>query len=79
MILIVATDAAQAAANAAQWIASALREDIAARGVATLAVSGGNTPRPMLQALARETLPWRQLRRIGSRSSGQVALLHGHR
>ena len=61
---VIAADAAAAAANAAQWIASALREDIAARGGATLAISGGNTPRLMLQALARETLPWPLLRVI---------------
>ncbi len=62
MIRIVANEAARAAADAAQWIASALREDIAARGVATLAISGGSTPQVMLQALARQSLPWTKLR-----------------
>lgn len=62
MMLVVAGDASAAAANAAQWIASALREDVAARGSATLALSGGSTPRQMLQVLAGEALPWPQLR-----------------
>jgi 6-phosphogluconolactonase len=62
MKCVVAKDAAQAAANAAQWISSALREDIAAHGSATLAISGGSTSKAMLAALARESLPWAQLR-----------------
>ncbi len=62
MMRVVAGDAELAAAGAAQWIASALREDIAARGHATLAISGGSTPTAMLEALARESLPWARLR-----------------
>lgn len=62
MMRVVSADAAQAAANAAQWIATALREDIAARGNATLAISGGSTPAAMLAALARESLAWAKLR-----------------
>jgi 6-phosphogluconolactonase len=62
MIRVVAKDAERAAANAAQWIASALREDLAARGSATLAISGGSTTVAMLQALSRESLPWALLR-----------------
>ncbi len=62
MMQVVAMDAAHAAANTAQWIASALRADIAERGLATLAISGGSTPEAMLKALARESLPWTQLR-----------------
>jgi 6-phosphogluconolactonase len=62
MMRVVAGDAERAAAGAAQWIASALREDIAARGHATLAISGGSTPTAMLEALARESLPWTRLR-----------------
>ena len=61
MILVVADDPEAAARDAAQWIASALREDIAARGAATLAVSGGSTPGLMLRALASEQLDWRAL------------------
>lgn len=61
MMRVVAPSAAAAAANAAQWIASSLREAIAARDIATLALSGGSTPQLMLQRLAAETLPWQQL------------------
>ncbi|WP_114240288.1 6-phosphogluconolactonase [Dyella sp. C9] len=39
-------------------VAERLREGIAARGSALLAVSGGSTPRHFFQRLARETLPW---------------------
>lgn len=61
MMRVVAPDAAGAAASAAQWIASALRETISARGAATLAVSGGSTPLLMFQRLAAEDLPWQRL------------------
>ncbi|MFA9431077.1 6-phosphogluconolactonase [Egicoccus sp. AB-alg2] len=42
----------------AATIAAMLREAVAARGVATLAVSGGRTPSAMLAALAAEDVPW---------------------
>lgn len=64
MLQAIANDPARSAIEAARWIASALREAIAARGSATLAISGGSTPRRMLQALAHEALPWPQLRVI---------------
>lgn len=62
MMTVVAADAGRAATQAAHWIASALREDIAARGAATLAISGGSTPEVMLRALARESLDWSRLK-----------------
>ena len=46
---------------AAGVIASAAREAVAARGVFTLAVSGGKTPWAMLKDLASEEVPWSQV------------------
>jgi 6-phosphogluconolactonase len=45
----------------AAHIAALLRDAIAARGRASLAVSGGSTPRGMLTALARQVLPWEKV------------------
>ncbi|WP_116368164.1 6-phosphogluconolactonase [Parahaliea mediterranea] len=42
----------------AEHLAARLRTDIDARGAASLALSGGSTPTPMLQALAQQTLNW---------------------
>lgn len=42
----------------AERIGDALREAIARRGRALLAVSGGNTPRLFMQALSRQDLDW---------------------
>ena len=47
-----------AAAAGADWLAARLGEAIAARGQATLALSGGSGPRPMYQALARREVAW---------------------
>ena len=46
------------ATRAAQWLALAAGEAVAARGRFVLAVSGGHTPWQMLRALAGEHLPW---------------------
>lgn len=62
MKCVVAADAAGAGAAAAHWIASVLREAVATRGTASLAISGGGTPVPMFEALARIHLPWARLR-----------------
>lgn len=48
----------QLGARAAEVIADDLRAAIDARGVATLALSGGSTPAPMLRALATSAVPW---------------------
>jgi len=57
---VLANDDAVAKA-AAGVIASAAREAVAARGVFTLAVSGGKTPWAMLKDLASEEVPWSQV------------------
>ena len=52
-------DDEQAAAEAgARHIAAAARSAVAARGRFVVALSGGRTPVRMLEALARESLPW---------------------
>ncbi|MBS0355903.1 MAG: 6-phosphogluconolactonase [Proteobacteria bacterium] len=50
-------DAAMARALAAA-VADALRSGLAGRGCASLAVSGGRSPIPFLEALSAETLDW---------------------
>ena len=50
-------DAAMARALAAA-VADALRSGLARRGCASLAVSGGRSPIPFLEALSAETLDW---------------------
>ena len=52
---------AQAAADIADRIAALLSDAIAARGVATIALSGGRSPRPALEALGEATLDWSKL------------------
>lgn len=52
---------AQAAADLSARIAHILSDAIAARGIATIAVSGGRSPRPVLEALAKEPLDWTKL------------------
>ena len=59
-IEVLANDDAVAKA-AAGVIAKAAREAVAARGVFTLAVSGGKTPWVMLRDLAAEEVPWSQV------------------
>ena len=49
------------AAHAADILAELLREAVAARGRATLAVSGGRTPGAMLAALARRDVAWQHV------------------
>jgi 6-phosphogluconolactonase len=47
-----------AAAAGADWLAARLAEAIAARGRASLALSGGTGPRPLYQELARRPVEW---------------------
>jgi 6-phosphogluconolactonase len=54
-------DDAAVAQRAAAWIAEQAHEAVRARGVFTLAVSGGRTPWAMLRALAAMDLPWPQV------------------
>lgn len=42
-------------------IATTLQEAITARGEALLAVSGGNTPKPLFEKLSRIDLPWEKV------------------
>lgn len=56
--LVVEATAEQAAQAAADIIGASLRSAINTRGTAGVAFSGGQTPTPMLEALARLSLPW---------------------
>lgn len=51
-------DGALAAADMARRIAVILSEAIAARGVASIALSGGRSPRPVLEALSEAAIDW---------------------
>src|SRR5438552_5186049 len=51
-------DAGALAARAADLVAERLAKAAAARGRATLAVSGGSTPRLFFEELARRAVPW---------------------
>ena len=53
--LVTAKDATALAQEAAARLAESLRAAIAARGSVSFALSGGNTPRPVYERLARET------------------------
>lgn len=55
------TDSDEAAQKAAVFIATEARAAAAARGVFTLAVSGGTTPWKMLGSLLDEDVPWAQI------------------
>ena len=48
-------------ADIAAHIADALRAAIAARGLASLAVSGGRSPIPLFEALRKQALDWSQV------------------
>ncbi|MEO8602355.1 MAG: 6-phosphogluconolactonase [bacterium] len=58
MEIEVLPDAEAVALRAAQLIAVAAREAVAARGRFSMAVSGGHTPWQMLRLLAHEDVPW---------------------
>ncbi|MGH8061732.1 MAG: 6-phosphogluconolactonase, partial [Pseudoxanthomonas sp.] len=45
----------------AATVANDLRAALATRGVASLALSGGNTPKRFLQALSLQSLPWKNV------------------
>ena len=55
-------DCAALADGLATAVASDLRRAIAERGIATIALAGGNTPRRFLQALSRQPLEWAKVR-----------------
>ncbi|KFL47125.1 6-phosphogluconolactonase [Sphingobium sp. ba1] len=52
------TDSALAAADLAARIATVLEQAIATRGVATIALSGGSSPRPVLESLSASLSDW---------------------
>ncbi|HEX7876892.1 MAG TPA: 6-phosphogluconolactonase [Sphingobium sp.] len=54
-------DGALAAADMARRIALILGDAIAERGVASIALSGGRSPRPVLEALSQAALDWDKL------------------
>jgi len=54
----VSETAAEAAADAAREIARQIRAGVEARGVCSLAFSGGRSPEAIFIALAQEQLPW---------------------
>jgi 6-phosphogluconolactonase len=58
MNLEILADPQAAAERAAAIIAAEARAAVAARGVFSMAVSGGHTPWVMLRALANEDVPW---------------------
>lgn len=55
------TDEGRMATALAGTVADALRAGLAARGTASLAVSGGRSPIPFLRALAEQSLDWSQV------------------
>lgn len=61
LIIEVLPDDDAVAKAAARKIAAAAREAVAARGLFTLAVSGGKTPWAMLRDLASEEVPWNRV------------------
>lgn len=61
LTLEVAPDEAGAARAAARWIGARLEAALATRGRASIAFSGGRSPRRMLEALARSSLPWERI------------------
>jgi 6-phosphogluconolactonase len=61
--VVEAFDSPRAAAEeAADAIASALRDAVLERGVATFVASGGRTPEPVYDMLSRADLPWDKVR-----------------
>ena len=58
MKIEVFSDAAEVALAAGRYVASVSRDAVAARGKFVVALSGGNTPWLMLNALAQENVPW---------------------
>jgi 6-phosphogluconolactonase len=47
--------------QALELVLEKLHAAITARGIATLALSGGSTPKPLYEALAQQDLPWDKL------------------
>lgn len=58
MEISILEDPEAVAQRAADFVVEALREAVAARDVATLALSGGRTPSRMLERLTEASVPW---------------------
>jgi 6-phosphogluconolactonase len=54
-------DKAAVVERSLQIVLEALTAAIAERGVFTIALAGGSTPKPLYEALARQSLPWPQI------------------
>ena len=61
MKIDVLPDAEAVAVEAARLVAGEARAAVAERGLFTIAVSGGGTPRRMLRLLSGEDLPWKAI------------------
>jgi 6-phosphogluconolactonase len=59
---IVFQDSPSLIIGAAEFVATAAQEAIASRGRFTIALSGGNTPRPVYQRLASAAIEWTKVR-----------------
>lgn len=59
--LQVGESAVESAQNCANYVQGILEEAVNRVDFATLAISGGSTPKPMFQALAGSRLDWRQI------------------
>lgn len=54
-------DLAEVVTRSRDLIVERLQQAIAERGIATIALSGGSTPKPLYEQLATESLPWEQI------------------
>ncbi len=61
MKIVVSADEQGVAEYGAQYMARRIRDAVKRRGAATVAVSGGSTPIPMLNRLATLDVPWKSL------------------
>jgi len=61
MQISIQADANEAATSAADFIANSLRRIVEQKGQASLALSGGSTPKLMYTALSALELPWRSI------------------
>ena len=61
MKIVVCADGQAVAEYGAQYLARRIRDAVRRRGSATVALSGGQTPIPMLQRLATLDVPWKSL------------------
>jgi 6-phosphogluconolactonase len=60
-IVEIFTDAAQLVQRAAERVTTAVQDAIAQRDRFTIALAGGNTPKPLYEQLATQDLPWSKI------------------